>query len=47
MIGYNYETDILFGINHGFDTCFVETGVQNETYVKKQKQQPTYVYKHL
>ncbi len=47
MIGDNYETDILFGINHGIDTCFVETGVHNETYVKKQKQQPTYVYKHL
>lgn len=27
MVGDNIETDIMFGKNSGFDTCFVYSGI--------------------
>lgn len=42
MIGDNYETDILCGINFGCDTVHVNTGVTPTTQVLEEKKQPTY-----
>ncbi len=47
MIGDNYETDILAGINYGIDTIHVNTGVTPMDEVLKKEQQPTYVLENL
>ncbi|MFV0289087.1 MAG: HAD-IIA family hydrolase [Mycoplasmatales bacterium] len=47
MIGDNYHTDILFGLNNGIHTIFVEGGVSSLQYVTKQDLQPTYLLKDL
>lgn len=47
MIGDNYETDILAGINNNIDTVFVETGVTKIEEIKTYKYQPTYKVKNL
>ncbi len=47
MIGDNYHTDILSGINNGIDTIFVETGVHSFEDLTKFSKQPTYKLKNL
>lgn len=47
MIGDNYDTDILFGMQNNIDTCFIETGVHDVAHIQKQKLQPTYILKDL
>ncbi len=47
MIGDNYDTDILSGINNGIDTIYVETGVTTLEEVLKKEKQPTYKVKNL
>lgn len=42
MIGDNYDTDILAGINFGMDTLLVHTGVTTKEAVMAKKRQPTY-----
>ena len=43
MVGDNYDTDILAGINAGMDTLLVHTGVTTKELLKQYEKQPTYV----
>ncbi|UOR11821.1 TIGR01457 family HAD-type hydrolase [Halobacillus amylolyticus] len=47
MVGDNYETDILAGINAGLDTLMVETGVTSFKDIQHMIKQPTYKVKDL
>ncbi|TGB02196.1 TIGR01457 family HAD-type hydrolase [Halobacillus salinus] len=47
MVGDNYQTDIMTGINAGMDTIMVETGVSTFDGIKGEDQQPTYKYADL
>lgn len=42
MVGDNYNTDIMAGINAGVDTMLVYTGLSTPDQVAKQEAQPTY-----
>ncbi|QHE63889.1 TIGR01457 family HAD-type hydrolase [Rossellomorea vietnamensis] len=42
MVGDNYDTDILAGINAGLDTLLVHTGVTTKEALTKKHIQPTY-----
>ena len=43
MVGDNYDTDILAGMNANMDTLLVHTGVTTKELLKQYKKQPTYV----
>lgn len=43
MVGDNYDTDILAGINARIDTLLVHTGVTQKEHLAKYEVQPTYV----
>ncbi|MGL5043245.1 MAG: HAD-IIA family hydrolase [Culicoidibacterales bacterium] len=47
MVGDNYHTDIMFGINNSIDTCFVQTGVHDSNFVNQQAVAPTFMLEHL
>ncbi len=47
MVGDNYDTDILAGINAGLDTLLVHTGVTSKEHLKGYANQPTYVVDSL
>ncbi|MGE7023681.1 TIGR01457 family HAD-type hydrolase [Solibacillus cecembensis] len=47
MIGDNYDTDILCGINFGCDTLHVNTGVTPTHIVKQKEELPTYCIESL
>ncbi|WP_332648994.1 TIGR01457 family HAD-type hydrolase [Lysinibacillus sp. 54212] len=47
MVGDNYDTDILCGINFGCRTIHVNTGVTPTAVVKTQPIQPTYLVENL
>lgn len=47
MVGDNYDTDILAGINAGMDTLLVHTGVTKKEHLEKYEIQPTYVVDNL
>lgn len=47
MIGDNYDTDILSGINVGIDTIYVETGLTTKEEVLKRKILPTHIFNNL
>ncbi|QTN00202.1 TIGR01457 family HAD-type hydrolase [Sediminibacillus dalangtanensis] len=42
MVGDNYDTDILAGMNAGLDTLMVFTGLTTEEQLKDYAEQPTY-----
>lgn len=42
MIGDNYDTDILAGVNSGIDTLLVYSGVTTREHIKGKQKQPTY-----
>lgn len=47
MIGDNYDTDILAGMNAGMDTLLVHTGVTTKELLSRYEKQPTYVMDSL
>ena len=47
MIGDNYDTDILCGINFGCDTIHVNSGVTPTEVVRLKDKQPTYFVEKL
>ncbi|WP_102694211.1 TIGR01457 family HAD-type hydrolase [Rummeliibacillus pycnus] len=47
MIGDNYDTDILAGINYGIDTLHVNTGVTRTEVVQRKEQPATYTVETL
>jgi 4-nitrophenyl phosphatase len=47
MIGDNYDTDIMAGMNAGLDTLLVHTGVTTKESLNGYDHQPTYVVNHL
>lgn len=47
MVGDNYNTDIMAGINAGLDTLLVHTGVTTKEHLKGYAAQPTYVVDSL
>jgi len=47
MIGDNYHTDILAGINAGMDSLLVHTGVTMKEHLKDIEVQPTYAISSL
>ena len=47
MVGDNYDTDILAGIDYGIDTVFVEGGISSREEVLSKDKKPTYLLKSL
>ncbi|UTR15844.1 TIGR01457 family HAD-type hydrolase [Salipaludibacillus sp. LMS25] len=47
MVGDNYQTDIMAGINAGMDTLIVHTGVTTSDQLKMEKVKPTYAINTL
>jgi 4-nitrophenyl phosphatase len=47
MVGDNYDTDILAGMNAGLDTLLVHTGVTTKVLLGNYPEQPTYVVDSL
>ena len=47
MIGDNYDTDIMAGINGGIDTIHVQTGVTSVEDLESKAHKPTYSIKNL
>ncbi len=47
MVGDNYDTDILAGMNAGMDTLLVHTGVTTKELLKGYDKRPTYVIDSL
>lgn len=47
MVGDNYDTDILAGINAGLDTLLVHTGVTRKEHLSLYEKQPTYTVNSL
>jgi len=47
MIGDNYDTDIMAGMNAGIDTLLVHTGVTTKEMLQTYDRQPTYVIDSL
>lgn len=47
MVGDNFDTDIMAGINAGLDTLLVHTGVTKKEHLSRYDVQPTYVVDSL
>ncbi|EAR63888.1 YutF [Bacillus sp. NRRL B-14911] len=47
MVGDNYDTDILAGMNAGMDTLLVHTGVTTKELLEGYEKKPTYVMDSL
>ncbi|KOP80030.1 TIGR01457 family HAD-type hydrolase [Cytobacillus solani] len=47
MVGDNYDTDILAGMNAGMDTLLVHTGVTTKELLSNYEKKPTYVVESL
>ncbi len=47
MIGDNYNTDILAGINMNIDTIYVQTGLTTLNEIKNKTKKPTHICKNL
>lgn len=47
MVGDNYDTDIMAGMNSGMDTLLVHTGVTKKEHLEAYQEKPTYVIDSL
>ncbi len=47
MIGDNYDTDIMSGINIGIDTIYVQTGLTTLEQIKTKEIKPTHIVETL
>ena len=47
MVGDNYDTDIMSGINSSIDTIHVQTGVTSLEDIDKKEKKPTYSIENL
>ncbi|MBD1380821.1 TIGR01457 family HAD-type hydrolase [Metabacillus arenae] len=47
MVGDNYDTDIMAGMNSGLDTLLVHTGITMKEHLASVKEQPTYAINSL
>ncbi len=47
MIGDNYDTDIMSGINIGIDTIYVQTGLTTLEQIQEKTIKPTHIVKTL
>jgi 4-nitrophenyl phosphatase len=47
MIGDNYDTDIMAGMNAGLDTLLVHTGITTKELLTRYEKKPTYVVDSL
>ncbi len=47
MVGDNYDTDIMAGINAGVDTLLVHTGVTTRLHMEGHEKKPTYAIDSL
>lgn len=47
IVGDNYNTDILCGLNNGLDTLLVYTGVSTREDISKQERKPSYEINNL
>lgn len=47
MVGDNYDTDIMAGMNAGMDTLLVYTGVTQAHHLEDYEQHPTHIVTHL
>lgn len=47
MVGDNYDTDIMAGMNAGLDTLLVHTGVTTKELLEGYEQKPTYIVDSL
>jgi 4-nitrophenyl phosphatase len=47
MVGDNYDTDIMAGMNAGIDTLLVHTGVTTKELLTRYNRRPTYVLDSL
>ncbi|ERJ13368.1 TIGR01457 family HAD-type hydrolase [Haloplasma contractile] len=47
IVGDNYHTDLMLGINNGVDTLFVETGVMSRTDLEQYTKKPTHIVNDL
>ena len=47
MVGDNYDTDIMSGINSGIDTIHVQTGVTSFEELEEKEKKPTYSIENL
>lgn len=47
LVGDNYDTDIMAGINCGIDSLLTMTGVTTKEQLDEKDKQPTYVVENL
>jgi len=47
MVGDNYDTDIMAGMNAGIDTLLVHTGVTSKELLASYQEQPTHTVDSL
>ncbi len=47
MVGDNYQTDILAGMNAKISTLWVDTGIHRREYILQQEKQPTHLVEDL
>ena len=47
MVGDNYDTDIMSGINSNIDTIHVQTGVTSVEDLETKEKKPTYSIENL
>ena len=47
LVGDNYDTDIMAGINCNIDSLLALTGVTNKEQLEEKDKKPTYIVENL